>query len=405
MAEPLKLATLRALLVTFLFLSSALAAAAQTPPSRAAQIHDHMQKAAAFLKANDPKSAEQEFEAVLVLDPKNADAYANLGVIAFVRHNYLQASQSLRQALAIDPSLLKSQALLGICEGKLGQSSAVPLLEKTFPKLTDKNLRIQVGMELAGIYYQQGSLDRSASVMQSLVDLDPDNIEILYMAQLVYSDLADDTLNKLAVLAPGSARMQQVIAERLINDGDLKGAIEHYRKALEMDPHLPGVRFELGEAILESAPADSANQAAAEKEFADAANLEGDSSKIECQLARIAFLQSDMDRSFAHYSRAFALNPNDVDAQMGMGKLLSSMGKPEEAIKYQRMAVQADPLSAEAHYRLATTCRKLQLIEEADKEIRLFQEVKQAKDRVKELYRQMNRSARQQDDQLPDDKP
>ena len=72
--------------------------------------------------------------------------------------------------------------------------------------------------------------------MRSLVDLDPDNVDVLFMAQRVYSELADDTLNKLAVLAPGSARMQQVIAERLVNGGDLKGAIEHYRKALADRP-------------------------------------------------------------------------------------------------------------------------------------------------------------------------
>jgi predicted Zn-dependent protease len=90
------------------------------------------------------------------------------------------------------------------------------------------------------------------------------------MAQRVYSDLADDTLNKLAILAPRSARMQQVIAERLINAGDLQGATAHYRKALEIDPRLPGVHYELAEAILELSPNDPQAQAAAEKELESA---------------------------------------------------------------------------------------------------------------------------------------
>jgi thioredoxin-like negative regulator of GroEL len=74
-------------------------------------------------------------------------------------------------------------------------------------------------------------------------------------------------------------------------------------------------------------------------------------------------------------------------------------------VKYLRMAVQADPLNSEAHYRLATNCRKLGLTEEAEKELKIFQEIKQAKDRVKELYRQMNKTPREQDDQIPDEKP
>jgi tetratricopeptide (TPR) repeat protein len=376
--------------------------AAQTAGSRAEGIHDHLRKAAEYLKANDASSATSELHAVLALDPKNAEAYANLGAIAFVQRDYPNASQYLRKALAIDPSLTRTQALLGICERRLGHASAQALLEKSFPRLKDKNLQIQVGMELAGIYYQQDNLERVASVMQSLVDLDPDNVDILYMAQRVHSDLADETLNKLAILAPDSARMQQVIAERLINDGDLKGATEHYRKALELDPRLSGVRYELAEAILESAPSDPQVQAEAEKELVIAVKFDGQSARTECLFGRIADLRADLQSTYAHYNRAFALNPEDVQAQLGLGRVLATMEKPEEAVKYLRMAVQSDPLNEQAHFRLATVCKKLQLNDEADKELRLFQEIKQTKARVRELYRQMNRKTKDQDDQIPD---
>ena len=378
---------------------------AQSETTRAAGIHDHLRKAAEYLKANDPDSATKEFDAVLALDPGNAEAFANLGVIAFVQRDYKGASQYLRKALAIEPSLAKTQALLGICERRLGERSAQALLEKSFPRLKDKNLQIQVGMELAGIYDQQGNLDRTASVMRSLVDLDPDNVEILYMAQRVYSDLADETLNKLAILAPNSARMQQVIAERLINEGDLKGATGHYRKALEIDPRLPGVHYELAQAILESAPNDAQAQSGAEKELETAVKFDGDSARTECVFARIASRRSDPDGAYAHYSRAFALNPGEAEAQIGLGRLLTTMDKPQEAAKYLRMAVQSDPLNGEAHYRLASVSRRLELKDEAAKEFRLFQEIKQTKKDLKELYRQMNKKPPEQEEQVPDAEP
>jgi tetratricopeptide (TPR) repeat protein len=257
-------------------------------------------------------------------------------------------------------------------------------------------------MELATLYYRQGNLDRAASVMRSLVDIDADNVEILYMAQRIYSELADDTLNKLALLAPGSARMQVVIAERLINEGDLKGATEHYRKALEIDPRLPGVHFELAEAILEGAPTAAANQAEAEKELQAAVKLDGASAKTECLLGRIAFQREDLNAAYAHYSRAFAMNPGDSEAQLGLGRALATMEKPQEAAKYLRMAVQSDPLNENAHFRLASVCRKLQLTAEAEKETKLFREIKEAKDRLENLYRQMHKKPPGQDDQLPD---
>jgi len=396
----------RTLVLVLTILAGALAVmAAQGGASRSTDIHDRLKKAAEYLKANDPDSAVKELDAVLALDPKNAEALANLGVIAFYKGDYKKASQALRNALANDPSLTKTQALLGICERRLGEPSAQALLEKSFPKLKDKKLQIQVGMELAGIYDRQGNLDRTASVMRSLVDLDPDNVEILYMAQRVYSELADDTLNKLAILAPRSARMQQVIAERLINEGDLKGATEHYRKALEINPRLPGVHYELAEAIFESSPNDPQVQAAAEKELNTAVQLDGDSAGTECVFARIASRRSDLDGAYAHYSRAFALNPGEVEAQIGLGRLLANMDKLQESAKYLRMAVQSDPLNGEAHYRLASVCRRLELKDEAAKEFRLFKQIAQAKTGLEELYRQMNKKPPEHEEQMPDAEP
>jgi len=391
------------LVLTLGLLMSALALmGAQTGTSRTAGIREHLQKAAEYLKANDPNSAVKEFNAVLTLDPKNADAYANLGVIAFFQHDYQATSQYLRKALAIDPSLTKTQALLGICERRLGQPSAQALLEKSFSNLKDKNLRIQVGLELANIYYQQGNLDRTASVMRSLVDLDPDNVEILYMAQLVYTELADDTLNKLAIIAPGSARMQQVIAEHLINEGDLKGAIEHYKKALEIAPRLPGVRYELAQAIIESGKGDSASRDEAQKQLETAIALEGDSAKVQCELGTVALLRSDIEGASFHFTRALTLDPLNTQAQLGLGRVLLLTDKPQEAVKYLEMAVHSDPLNEEAHYRIAEAYRRLQMMDKAKKEVQLFQEIKKSKDQVAELYRQMNKQTKPQANETPD---
>ena len=389
-------------LLLTLLVSTVAVMTAQTAGSRAAEVHDHLRKAAEYLQAKDPNSAVKEFGAVLALDPNNAEAYANLGVIAFFQRDYQKASQYFRKALAIDPSLAKPQALLGISQKRLGDPSASALLEKSFQKLKDKQLRLQVGMELAALYDQQGDPGATACVMRSLVDLDPDNVDILFMAQRVYSELADDTLNKLAVLAPGSARMQQVIAERLVNGGDLQGAIEHYRKALQIDPRLPGVHFELGEAILQSSPVDAGTQAEAQKEFEASIGVDGDTAKTECEFGSMALSQSHLDQAFEHYQRAYQLNPNEVQAQMGLAKLLMMQEKPQEAIKYLRMAVQSDPLNGTAHYQLGTAYRRLQMMDMADKEVLLFQEIKKTKDQVEVLYRQMNKKPQADDGAEPD---
>ena len=378
----------KSMVLVLALLFSALAAA-QTSASHAAEIHDHLRKAADFLKANDPDSAVKEFDAVLALDPRNTEAYANLGVVAFFQHDYAKAAGYLHKALASDPTPAKTQALLGICQKRLGDPSARALLEKSFPKLKDKGLQLQVGMELEGLYDQQGEPERAVPVMQKLVDLNPDDVDILYMAQRLYRELADDTLDKLAVMAPGSARMQQVIAERLVNAGDAENAAEHYKQALAIDPRLPGVHFELAQATLESARSNPALQDAAEKELTTAIAADGDSAAIECELGAIAMLRSDVEQAHAHYTRAFSMNPGSTQAQLGLGQVLMTMEKPQEARKYLEMAVKADPLNAAAHYRLASTYKLLQMPEAAQKEMHLFQEIKDTKDQVRKLYKQM----------------
>jgi tetratricopeptide (TPR) repeat protein len=390
---------------TRLFLSMLLATAlatgaAQTGSTQVDEVHTRLRKAEELLRTNQPEAAATELKAVLVADPKNAEAYADLGTIAFFHRDYERAAQYLRNAVALDPALIKSQALLGMSERRLGDPSARALLEHSFPKLKDQNLRLQTGLELAALYDQQGDPAATAAVVRTLVNLDPEDIDVLYMAQRVYSELADETLNKLAILAPGSARMQQVIAERLVNEGDLKKAIEHYRQALQIDPRLPGVHFELGEAILQSARADPDAEVEAQKEFELDVQIEGQTAKAECELASIALSHSQTDQAFAHYQRAYQLDPNEIDAQLGLAKLLMH-DNPEEAVKYLQMAVRTDPLNGSAHYQLAQVYRRLQKTELSRKEMRLSLEIRKTKEQVGALYHEMNREWRNPADDMP----
>jgi len=378
------------LLVTLTLLIAACIAWAQSSTPAGTEVREHYQRAQTALRADDAVTAEKEFLAVIKLDPKNPAAHAGIGILDMGRGDWQRASDQFRTALAARPTFTKALALLGICQKRMGDPSARASLERSFQKLEEKPLRVQVGMELSGLYEQQEDMETAASLMQKLVELDPENADILFTAQRIYSSLAEDTLNKLAVVAPGSSRMQQAIAEKLINEGDLKGAIEHYRKALQIDPRVPGIHYELGEAILESARTDATAQAGAQKEIEMGIAIEGDTAKAECALAEIASLQSASDRALTHYRRAYALNPNEVQAEMGLAGL-AMRDNPQEAIKYLRMAARSDLLNGPAHYQLARAYQRLQMNEQAQKELRLSQEIKKTKEQVEALYHEMNR--------------
>ena len=106
--------------------------------SKQQQIESHSRLAQEFLKNNKPDQAAQEFEAIVQLDPDNIDARGNLGVLLYFQGNYSKAAPELRAALKLRLGLWNIQALLGMCEKRMGQvASAQQDLEKSLPQLQE----------------------------------------------------------------------------------------------------------------------------------------------------------------------------------------------------------------------------------------------------------------------------
>ena len=354
------------------------------------QLAAHLARARADLRSNTLDAAIAELQQAVALDPRNAEAHLELGSIAFLRNDYTTAERELRQSLDTTPDQPRAKALVALCEKRLHESSAEADLETAFTDTKEPRLRKQVGTELADSYYQSRQLDKTAAVMQTLVSLDPDNVDLLFFAQRVYSELADATLGKLALLAPGSARIEQLIAERLINAGDAPDAIVHYRKALAMQPTLPGVHFELAEAIMQSANNDPAALKETESELAAAIRVDGDSPQIQDVLGQISLQNANSAQALEHFQHAYAMAPADPGAAMGIAGVLKRNDKPQEALTYLRQAVKDDPMSVEAHYQLSQVYRDLKMPDDARQEMQLYHAVKDAKDKAKGLMREMN---------------
>jgi tetratricopeptide (TPR) repeat protein len=372
---------------------------AQLGPTASEQIQIHLEQAQRDLNANTPQLAVKEFQAVLEIDGNNATALANLGALAFWQGDCRVAVSDFKEALEVAPALNKAKALLAICESRLGDASALSLLEAAFSESQDKKIRTQVGIQLADAYYEKGDLEHTSNTLSALMQIDPDDVDVLYIAQRVYQEIADDTLNKLAILEPKSARMQQVIAEHLINAGNVAGAIEHYRAALKIDRKLPGVHFELGECLMQVST-DRDALASAAQEFTEAIKSDGDSARVEVRLGVVAKMQSRPEDAYKHYMRAYDLNPNDLDAQMGIAEDLMVRERPKEAIPYLRNVVDADPLNTEARYRLALAYRNVGDKDEADRQMNLFRESRGLVNEVKSVYSQMNRPEKNRPDQI-----
>lgn len=358
------------------------------------QIANHFQKAKDFLKENRPDLAAQEYEAVLALDPNNTDAQGNLGVLLFFKGDYLGATPHLRAAVKSQPTLWKIQALLGMSEKRTGQpAEAQADLERAFPQLQEEKLRREAGLELVELYSNVGELDKAANMVGTLRRLLPADTEILYTARRIYGDLADDAMLRLAMLAPDSARMHQLMAHEMMRQGNRAGAIEQYQQALKLDPRATGLHFELGEVYSTADSADPEKK----KELEEAKNqylaevaLNPFDAKSECRLGDIAFRGSELKEAFRRFSRCLELQPNDADANAGVGKTLMAMHEPQKAQQYLERALRLDSLNAATHYRLAMVYRESGRKADADRELAEFRRLKETKNRLGDVYKPMH---------------
>lgn len=366
----------------------ALSCLAQSATSQQQQIELHSRQAQEFLRTNRPELAAREYSAILALDPNNVDARGNLGVVFFFQREYAKAAPELRAALKLNPTLWKIQALLGMCEKRIGDAAAARAdLEKAFPQLTEKKLRVEAGMELIEIYFGSGDLDQAASIASSLRQLEPENPDIQFTAHRIYSALADESMLSVALLAPKSPRMHQLMAQELARYGDIQAAIAQYREAIKMAPSLAGLHFELAELLgLSSVASD---QGDVEKEYRAALAMNPLDEKSECRLGEIAARQSDLKSAFTHYSRAVELQPKDADACLGLAKVLVAMNQTRKAQPLLERSVQLEPFNAVTHYHLASVYRSLGRTGDARRELAEFQKLKEMKHQLRDLYHEM----------------
>jgi tetratricopeptide (TPR) repeat protein len=378
-------------IVAFLGLLLSIAAIpsfSQTEPSRQQQLEEHKRKAREYLKENKPELAIPELRAIVALDPKDGDALGNLGVLLFFKGDYAGATPQLRAAVQLRPDLWKIQALLGMSEKRTGDAAAArAALEKAFPKLEEQKIRVQAGMEMIDLYSSTGDLDKAAGVIDVLQEADPTNVELLYTSYRIHSDLAHAAVLSMAVVAPDSPRMHQMMAHELAKQGNTAAAIANYREAIKIDPQLPGIHFELAEIL--NAASSTENQEEIEKEYKAALTANPFDEKAECRLAEIARRKNDLKEAYARYSRALELQPKDAEAAAGLAKVLVSMNEREKALELYKKALQSEPTNATVHFQLSTLYRQMGRQEDAQRELSEYKKYKEMKEKLRVIYRDM----------------
>jgi tetratricopeptide (TPR) repeat protein len=356
--------------------------------SAAQQVQLHEQRAHQLLNEKKPELAIKEFAAVLTADPHNLDAQANLGVLLYFQKNYAAAEPHLRDAIEQKPDLTKIRALLGMCERRLGKTDAATTdLQAVVDQLQEPSIRLEAGLELIEIYTAAQELEKAAAVVALLRQGAPTDPRILYAAYRIYTDLAGETMLDLSVAAPDSGQMHQAMAHELVRQRELNGAITNFRKALAADPNLPGIHFELAEA-LHSSP-DLKQRAEAEQEYKLAIAANSFDEKAVSRLGDLYADKGDLDGAATYYKQALKLQSGDADAALGLARVYTEKNDPTAALPLLEQVTTADPTNVLAHYRLSAVYRKLDRSADAKRELDAYQKYKDIKEKLRLIYKEL----------------
>ncbi|MGD0648013.1 MAG: tetratricopeptide repeat protein [Acidobacteriaceae bacterium] len=370
-----------------LLLSAAVCSAQATPNQQ--ELSSHLQKVLTYLHQNRPDLAIPELQAALAIDPSNLEVRANLGVLLFFQGKYDQALPLLQAVVASNPNLWKIQSLLGIAERKTGDDHQGRLdLETAFPHIDETKLKIDVGLQLIESYTATAELDKASALIAQLLALKPTDPELLYAAYRIHSNMMAEDLLSLSLAAPDSAQLHQAIAHELQRTHDLEGTIRNLRQALALDPKLPGIHFELAEAL--HASDDQRLHTEAVQQYKLAVQTNPTDPKAATRLGDIEVEMGNLDAGEKDYQQALKLQPNSPDAKIGMANVLTERGDPAAAAPLLEQVIAADPSNYLAHFRLSTVYRKLHRPEDVKRELDAYTKYKDMHEKLTSIYKTLD---------------
>ena len=165
-----------------------------------------------------------------------------------------------------------------------------------------------------------------------------------------------------------------MLGEAMAAAGNREAAEKYFRAALSARPDLHGVHYALGELFLESGDFEKA-----EPEFRAEAQLVPGSAASAYKLGVVLLNRGRVPEAIVELKRANTLQPDMPETLLELGKALNASGDAKSAEPYLRQVLvveQRTSLAESAHFQLSQVYRKLGRSSDADREMKLFQELR-----------------------------
>lgn len=327
---------------------------AQTPDAALQRL---VQTGDQALAAGRYAEAEQAYIKVRELAPGTAEVRAKLGVIYFQQGKFAQAAQSLSAALKLKPGLPNAEALLAMSLSEQGRfAEALPVLEKSFRQPAEPAMKRMLGLQLERAYTNTQRDAKAVDVALELNRLYPDDPEVLYHSGRIFGNFAYLNMKRLSDIAPDSPWRHLASGEVHESQESYAAAIAEYRKVLALDSQRPGIHLRLGRVLLVSAHPSkngSGDTSEAMNEFEKELLTDPTNANAAYEIGELHRKDARFEAARTYFEAALKHYPDFEEAQIGLGRTLIALGKPDMALVHLQKAVASNHGSEAAYYAIA----------------------------------------------------
>ncbi|MBZ5653986.1 MAG: tetratricopeptide repeat protein [Acidobacteriia bacterium] len=299
-------------------------------PVEIAQAEDAIQK-------NDFAAAETLLNKALDRDPKNYQAWFDLGFVLNRLGHTEDSIHAYRQSVAAKPDVFESNLNLGLMLARSNNPEAERFLRAaTTLKPTDHAEEGQARAWLAlGHLLEDSKAEEALAAYQHAATLTPKDPE--------------------PHLSAGLLRERQK---------DFPAAETEYKRVLVLDPHSTEAVIGLTNLYMKSGHIEEADPL-----LRSLAAERPDDAGIHLQLGRVLAAQGKKEDAIPEIQNALKLSPNDPEAQRDLADLYASTGKNDQAETAYRVLITAHPNDPELHRGLGQALLRQKKFPEAQQEL------------------------------------
>ncbi|MBV9301188.1 MAG: tetratricopeptide repeat protein [Acidobacteriaceae bacterium] len=325
---------------------------------------DLLKEAVALQQAGKLDQAIQDYYLFLDTYPNAPEIRSNLGAALAGAGRFAEAIEQYKLALSEkpDPRLRLNLALAYYKSADF--KAAVQELETV--RDTDPT-NLQAVMLLADCDLKLGHNQKTIELLTPLRRTNPDDLGIAYLlgtALVRDGQTAEGQLIIDQILKRGdSAEARLLMGTTKFEAHEFNGALADLKRALELNPNLPGVYAYYGMALM--VMGDTARAKDAFKN-----ELAHDPNNFDANLRLGALLRVDQDYAAAspYLQQAQKLRPNDPSVRYQIASVTLAQGKQDQARNQLEALVKEVPSFTEAHVTLATIYYREKRKEDGDRE-------------------------------------